>query len=926
VKVDGEVIAVALSPDVDFAAAATRRDAAASGYRLSVMPLVEGARPIVLTESDATMGAPAALAVSPDGSSIVATDDQWMTSWSVATKRPAWRLRGHSRDTKGASFASGFGQPEFTPDGKLVVVELADGPMGVVDAASGRLLGRMGEPVRVPTHLEWSGNDTLLAGSYGHLAVWDAQRGAVSHGFDAHDLVAFTRLPTGDVAAVRSVPCTSLSRPHANLWFDGWTGLDMPAALALGTAPNPALGCDAKPSQPPEAPARLAWPPPRGVAPRPIVVPGAARKIDVEHRLVVVPSKPAFLAPQDSVLDLATGVATPLQGLPRTVATAMADDAVLSGGWFIASVRDRGRNVVDVWNPRTGALTATLAATGGGTYAGVSRDGRFIAIGSGSHLGIFELPSAQRVRDVDFRDESPVVASFVDGANDLYVATVAEAAEGNGIHHVTANGEVLLARDPGGQPTALVPSPDGKRLASLGRDGAIRLWGTDTRRLLGTLVEFDDDEYVAYTPGGAYAGTAEVAARVGWIFDSPIEPFRFEQFASMFSRADLVQQRLAGADVDAAVELARPPRVEIESAKADPSSGVARLDVHVSSGTRVGDVRVYVEGRSVASRIVCAPDARIGLDAPLMPGRNRVTVIAYDDRGFASNPVTVDLQSSTRHTRPELWAVGIGVSAYPNLPEEYQLAYAEDDARGVVDAFARQVGDGKPYSAIHSTTVLGADVTPKAVTDALATLAGMKEDDVALVFFAGHGVKPTADEDMVFLTSRAAKNLASVRENSVGWRAVSDALASARGRVVVVLDACHSGHLTQELVVPNGLLASALVSSGRAGAFVFAAAKGRQTSFEPAGTRGLVLDPGPRPLVVPQPADGGAHHGFFTGALLASLASPETDADGDGAVQMSELVDAVTDRVALATKGQQVPWVARREIVGDFAIAAAAKR
>jgi hypothetical protein len=66
-----------------------------------------------------------------------------------------------------------------------------------------------------------------------------------------------------------------------------------------------------------------------------------------------------------------------------------------------------------------------------------------------------------------------------------------------------------------------------------------------------------------------------------------------------------------------------------------------------------------------------------------------------------------------------------------------------------------------------------------------------------------------------------------------------------------------------------------------------------------------VLDATAQQLVVAKAAASGvAGHGFFTGAMLAALAAPATD---DGAVQLSELVDAVTDRVVRATHGLQSP-------------------
>jgi hypothetical protein len=103
--------------------------------------------------------------------------------------------------------------------------------------------------------------------------------------------------------------------------------------------------------------------------------------------------------------------------------------------------------------------------------------------------------------------------------------------------------------------------------------------------------------------------------------------------------------------------------------------------------------------------------------------------------------------------------------------------------------------------------------------------------------------------------------------------------------------------MSQELIVPNGALAATLSSQGRAGALVFAAAKGRQESFED------------------------REHGFFTRAILDTFADPTADRDRDGHLSVDELIDSVTVRVDVRTHGRQTPWVARREVFGDFQIA-----
>jgi WD40 repeat protein/uncharacterized caspase-like protein len=917
-RISTHASAVAISPDGETYAFAAAPTDALAGYHLELGSLGAGTTTPLADGSDA-IDQSAEIVFSPDGSTLVVADAHGVDAYTVATRKRAWTMRGHQFDPKGASVATGFWRPVFTPDGKLVVAQAQSGPLYVLDATSGRVQGHIGEPLRAPKHLIWADDGTLLAGSHGHVAIWDAREGRVSQAYDVPSQLSFARLASGDLAVVRRETCVLPSESRTNLWVDHWTGIEPPAAFLEGRLPDPRTGCRDKDIAKPRAPT---WPPPRGVQPLPLAVPGYGLRVDLARGLAMVPTKPTFFPKDDAVRDLLTGHTVTLAKF--TPPQGRADDVQLLGGWVFSPVRTPDRREIGVWNAKTGAHVHDLALPaqgdidkGGGELVGVSEDGRFAAVGHYGRVAVFALPSGKSVREIAFPRSIVERVGFVDGARDLYVSS--RALEGPSLHHVVEGTPTLVGRDPSGGSREIVPSPKGDRVATVGWDGAIRVWSSGAHRLLATLAEFADDEFIAYTPGGAYVGTSEVASRVMWVFDDPLEGFSFEQFAARLDRPEMLRRRLGGDDADVAADLPRPPRVEVESATpaADGRTAVVRL--HVTAPGRTDVVRLFVEGREVASRHVCAPDAHVDLTAPLVSGVNRITTIAYDDAGLGSNPAVVEVPGPAAAERPDLWVVSIGVSGYPHLEPRYQLQYAEADARSIAERFGRLGGAGQPFAQVHTTPLLGAEVTPASVARAMEALRGMKDADVAVVFFAGHGVKASESGEMVFLTSLATGKRATLAEESVGWGAIADALGHAKGRALVLLDACHSGHVSRELVVPNDALARSLVKGGRAGAFVFAAAKGRQASFEADTARGLVLDPTPAGKVTARLNKVG--HGYFTAAVLDALDTAATDANADGAIQLSELVDAVTDRVKIATSGAQAPWVARREILGDFTVA-----
>jgi hypothetical protein len=89
------------------------------------------------------------------------------------------------------------------------------------------------------------------------------------------------------------------------------------------------------------------------------------------------------------------------------------------------------------------------------------------------------------------------------------------------------------------------------------------------------------------------------------------------------------------------------------------------------------------------------------------------------------------------------------------------------------------------------------------------------------------------------------------------------------------------------------------------------------------GARGLELIDDLPPTPLPTSLMGG--HGLFTSAVLEAIAGGATDRDRSGAVETAEFTDYVTWRVKSVSRGAQTPWIARREMFGDFVIAPASR-
>jgi uncharacterized caspase-like protein len=242
----------------------------------------------------------------------------------------------------------------------------------------------------------------------------------------------------------------------------------------------------------------------------------------------------------------------------------------------------------------------------------------------------------------------------------------------------------------------------------------------------------------------------------------------------------------------------------------------------------------------------------------------------------------------------------VGVDQYEEA--NLRLRYAKSDALRLAQAL--KAPRGNYYAAVEVTTLVDATATAAAITSSVTeALSRSSPGDTVLFYFAGHGVR--GDGERYYLTPYGFHSNR-IAETGLAWSQLAIALSQSKVRVIVLLDACHSGFAgSQGSSTSNDAAVAALLRGTSAPIVVFAAAKGRQYSFE---------DGVGRP-----PRWGG---GVFTHALVRALSKEwqANDTNKNGALEISELYRAVKSIVVGQTGGEQTPWLVRQDMVGDFAI------
>jgi hypothetical protein len=242
------------------------------------------------------------------------------------------------------------------------------------------------------------------------------------------------------------------------------------------------------------------------------------------------------------------------------------------------------------------------------------------------------------------------------------------------------------------------------------------------------------------------------------------------------------------------------------------------------------------------------------------------------------------------------YAVVVGVSSYEDqrIPS---LLYADRDAVAFHDFLLSERAGLGGFQEEDVVLLLNEEATYRDIRTALFTfLMRATEDDVVILYFAGHGSPdPFRPEEHYLLSyDSESDNLAGT---AFPMEDVGEAVRRLRSRdVIVITDACHSaavgGQVGRRAGSLNAINRSFLtqLQSSTGGYVTITASEVSQFSHEDDRW--------------------GGGHGIFTYYLLDAL-NGAADEDGDRIVTLGEMFEYVRDRVQRETLNAQVPTVSQ---------------
>ena len=247
--------------------------------------------------------------------------------------------------------------------------------------------------------------------------------------------------------------------------------------------------------------------------------------------------------------------------------------------------------------------------------------------------------------------------------------------------------------------------------------------------------------------------------------------------------------------------IAIPPKVEIDLPDASRAAGkpFTVLVVVTDQGGGIDQVRLYHNGKSVQpgslmqQREVEAKGQRIRVVAfqvKPVPGINTFRGVATGLWGIEGESNRVTETFTGDGPLPKLHVVAVGINKYSD--PKLTLGYSVPDAKAIVDELQRSAKGA--FSDVDLHALYDGDATRANIIGALKGLSGVDENDVVVVYLAGHGT--VVGDDWIFLPHEATmqKKFEDYRKGAITAHEIQDALVAAQAqRVLVMIDSCQSG-------------------------------------------------------------------------------------------------------------------------------------
>lgn len=417
----------------------------------------------------------------------------------------------------------------------------------------------------------------------------------------------------------------------------------------------------------------------------------------------------------------------------------------------------------------------------------------------------------------------------------------------------------LSAPTPGAFP-ALLSSLDTSQFTLSTTDGtSISLLKRGDTTTLAKLLLFGEDEWVISTSSGLFDGSEKGRSTLHFVNGTEIIPL--ESYEARYWVPNLLEKLLAGLSPQQIRDVGALNIDEIyPNIKARIKEDKLIIDLEKRAGG-LGELNLYINGSIVQKNL--NPRKRSHLEVSLeryakhyyTQRPNAISVQAFNKGEWMKSPLielppyTPSFPIERDHKLAHLYAIVVGTSDYEG--SRLDLSYAGKDAVSIHKALT--IAGGQLFQDKIDIRLFTTDDVPKSgeptktnIKKAIDEITAMAEPiDLVLVYLAGHGkaIEEENNKHRFYYLTQSMREFRQLEDpktrnlDAISQEELTDWLGEMGAKKkVMVLDACNSGQVVNDLIKDRALSESQLIAldrlRDRTGMYILAGSAADRESFE----------------------------------------------------------------------------------------------
>lgn len=505
-------------------------------------------------------------------------------------------------------------------------------------------------------------------------------------------------------------------------------------------------------------------------------------------------------------------------------------------------------------------------------------------------------------------------------------------------------------------------SADNRYLATGGFDSKICLFNLETGEKMLNIFTPADLDFVAADTNGNYLANKKSLEGLSFKYNDKI--YEFDQFDLKFNRPDLVLQQTGRGDTALIDAYKKAVQKRIRKAgyadegdvrTTELPSIILKDQTELQMFTTLGHVETFVEcsdskfplkalhlivngnpvyglaGKGLGSN---SKDTILSIKIPLAFGKNNIKLYCTNSLGQTSLQQNLDITSSyEKNKKRKTWFVGIGVSDYKD--KSMNLRYAAKDIRDLVGTFTK----GKDTAYVSVDTLLNENATLKNILALKQKLMKADINDKIIMAVTGHGLLNKA---LDFYYATYDIDFDNPEQKGLKYEQLESLLDGVPAQhKLLLIDACHSGALDKEAMLADTaktFVKTTEKDSGSISTNARSTIKVKQSKVSLNNTfelmQSMFADFGNSNGTIVISAAGGLEYAFesaqwnngvFTYCVRKGIEESEADDDVDsgnfdGDVTVQELMKYVSKKVPQLTNGRQRPTNRRESLEYDWVL------